>query len=65
MIGQLTGKVLTNGRAGAVAVEDWTGTHREAVGRVVSIVDELEQHGTVDLAMLTVANRELRSLTAL
>jgi glutamate dehydrogenase len=63
--GELTGKVLTNGQAGAAAVEDWAGTRREAVTRVVSIVEELEQHGTVDLAMLTVANRELRALAAL
>jgi NAD-specific glutamate dehydrogenase len=29
------------------------------------MVTELEQHGTLDLAMLTVANRELRGLVSL
>ena len=63
--GALTGKVLSDGEAGTAAIETWAKGRREAVGRVESIVEELEQHGTVDLAMLTVANRELRSLTAL
>ena len=32
---------------------------------ITEIVTELEQHGTLDLAMLTVANRELRGLVAM
>ena len=40
------------------------GANKEAIHRVEEMVAELEQHGTVDLAMLTVANRELRGLVA-
>jgi len=60
--GDLTQKVLTNGSCGAKAIESWVGEHKEAIHRVEEMVAELEQHGTVDLAMLTVANRELRGL---
>jgi glutamate dehydrogenase len=44
------------------ALEGWSGARKEAVGRVEDIVKELAQHGSLDLAMLTVANRELRGL---
>jgi len=58
----LTGKILSNGGCGKAAVDGWSGERKEAVGRVEDIVKELAQHGTLDLAMLTVANRELRGL---
>ena len=58
----LTGKVLGNGGCGMAALEGWSGARKEAVGRVEDIVKELAQHGSLDLAMLTVANRELRGL---
>jgi glutamate dehydrogenase len=62
--GDLTCKVLTNGSCGAKAIDSWVGANKEAIRRVEEMVSELEQHGTVDLAMLTVANRELRGLVA-
>ncbi len=62
--GDLTQKVLTNGSCGAKAIDGWVGANKEAIHRVEEMVAELEQHGTVDLAMLTVANRELRGLVA-
>jgi glutamate dehydrogenase len=58
----LTGKVLGNGGCGKAALDGWSGARKEAVGRVEDIVKELTQHGSLDLAMLTVANRELRGL---
>jgi len=63
--GELTGKVLSDGKAGKAAIDEWAAARREPVSRVVAIVQDLEQHGTVDLAMLTVANRELRALAAI
>jgi glutamate dehydrogenase len=58
----LAGRVLVNGGCGGEAIDDWAGNRRDVVGRVEGIVNELEQHGSIDLAMLTVANRELRGL---
>jgi glutamate dehydrogenase len=60
--GDLTGKVLRNGGSGAAAVAGWSEQRKQVVGRVEDIVRELAQHSTLDLAMLTVANRELRGL---
>jgi len=58
----LAGRVLVSGGCGGEAIEGWAGNRRDLVGRVEGIVNELEQHGSIDLAMLTVANRELRGL---
>ena len=63
--GELAGRVLTDGGCGADAIDGWAGARREIVGRVERIVNELEQHGSIDLAMLTVANRELRGLVTI
>jgi len=60
--GDLTGRILGNGQCGKAALDKWADQRRESVHRVEEIVKELEQHGTLDLAMLTVANRELRGL---
>jgi glutamate dehydrogenase len=65
--GELTGRILGNGnaRCGKAALDDWASQRTESVRRVEEMVTELEQHGTLDLAMLTVANRELRGLVSL
>jgi glutamate dehydrogenase len=63
--GDLTGRILANGRCGKAALDDWANGRKESVRRVEEIVSELMQHGALDLAMLTVANRELRGLVAL
>lgn len=63
--GDLTGRILGNGQCGMAALDGWANQRKESVRRVEEIVNELEQHGTLDLAMLTVANRELRGLVAL
>jgi glutamate dehydrogenase len=61
----LTARVLGNGGCGKRAVDGWSDLRKESVGRVEEIVNELIQHGSIDLAMLTVANRELRGLVSL
>jgi glutamate dehydrogenase len=63
--GDLTGRILGNGQCGKAALDGWADQRKESVRRVEEIVNELMQHGTLDLAMLTVANRELRGLVAL
>jgi glutamate dehydrogenase len=63
--GDLTARVLGNGGCGKAAVEGWSGQRKESVGRVEDLIAELTQHGSLDLAMLTVANRELRGLVTL
>ncbi|MGH6619260.1 MAG: NAD-glutamate dehydrogenase domain-containing protein, partial [Alphaproteobacteria bacterium] len=60
--GDLAGKVLANGGCGKAALDGWSEQRKQAVGRVEDVVKELAQHGALDLAMLTVANRELRGL---
>ncbi|MEM9684845.1 MAG: NAD-glutamate dehydrogenase domain-containing protein, partial [Pseudomonadota bacterium] len=62
---ELTGRILGNGGCGADALDGWADQRQEAVRRVEEIVNELLQHGSLDLAMLTVANRELRGLVSL
>jgi glutamate dehydrogenase len=63
--GDLTGRVLGNGGCGKAAVDGWSEQRKASVGRVEEIITELMQHGSLDLAMLTVANRELRGLVSL
>jgi glutamate dehydrogenase len=62
--GELTARILGNGGCGKGAVDGWSDQRKETVGRVEEIVKELMQHGSIDLAMLTVANRELRGLVS-
>ncbi|HZF34520.1 MAG TPA: NAD-glutamate dehydrogenase [Candidatus Angelobacter sp.] len=49
---------------GADPIEAWTTARGPAVHRATSLVADLRQSGTAGLAMLAVANRQLRSLTA-
>jgi glutamate dehydrogenase len=49
--------------APAAALESWIAAHPVAVERALSLLAEIDAAGPVDLAMLTVASRELRSLS--
>ena len=60
--GELTGRVLGNGGSGAAALAGWSEPRKQSVGRVEDVIRELAQHSALDLAMLTVANREMRGL---
>ncbi len=62
--GDLSRKVLGNGGTGSEAIDSWVAARREVVDRVESLIGELESVGQVDLAMLAVANRELRGMVA-
>ncbi len=62
---ELTERVLDDsGRArdGAAAAERWWTANRGRVARAESLVADLRAAGSPDLAMLTVANREIRGL---
>ena len=48
-----------------VVIDAWAAAHTAAVERVHSIVAELRLATTVDLAMLAVANREIRTLISI
>jgi glutamate dehydrogenase len=62
---ELTTRILGAAKAnGADPIEAWTSARGPAVHRAESLVADLRQSGTAGLAMLAVANRQLRSLTA-
>ena len=60
----VTLNVLQQADGGAVdgAVEDWAGRRTALVNRTNQLLAELRAAGTPDLAMLAVANRQLKSL---
>ena len=62
--GDLTARILDDSFGGPVggAVEAWCAANRPRIARVEAVVAELRASGAVDLAMLTVANREFRAL---
>jgi glutamate dehydrogenase len=45
-------------------LEAWMARRQEAVGRIQEMIAEIGRAGPADLAMLTVASRQLRALTA-
>ena len=59
----LTSAILANGKTGVDAVEAWAGVRAEAVERVEQLLAEIIAAAVPDLAMLAVANRELRALS--
>jgi glutamate dehydrogenase len=63
---ELTVKIVgTDGsRAADAAFEAWRSANGRGCGRVETVVEELRRAGAVDIAMLSVANREIRSLLA-
>jgi glutamate dehydrogenase len=58
----LTSAVLASGETGAGAVKAWAAARTEVVERVELLLAEIIAAPAPDLAMLAVANRELRSL---
>ena len=62
---ELTTRILSAKSNGAAdPIEAWSAARGPAVHRAESLVADLRQSGTAGLAMLAVANRQLRSLTA-
>jgi glutamate dehydrogenase len=64
---ELTTKLMdaAGGAAAAPAIIDvWSDSHRHAVERVTNMVAELKSAPGVDIAMLSVVNRELRALVS-
>ncbi|MCZ6888992.1 MAG: NAD-glutamate dehydrogenase, partial [Gammaproteobacteria bacterium] len=62
---ELTTKVLDTAGDTSIAdavIDTWTTVHRHTVGRVQALISELRTSTTLELAMLAVANREIRSL---
>ena len=62
---ELTQRVMEaadGGDAGDTAINAWIDQRRVAVNRTESLFADLRQAGSVDLSMLAVANRQLRSL---
>ena len=43
-------------------IEDWATREQQAVARTERVISEIQSQGTADLAMLAVANRQLRAL---
>ncbi len=60
----LTVRVLDSGDGEEAAVEAWIARRRPVVERVEQLLTELRIQPAVDLAMLAVANRQLRGLIA-
>jgi glutamate dehydrogenase len=63
----LTVKVLDaagDTRLATVVIEVWAAAHQHAVSRLAALVADLRTAANLDLAMLAVANREVRSLVA-
>jgi glutamate dehydrogenase len=53
-----------NGAGAEAAIESWLAARAAALGRADSLIAELRAVASVDLAMLAVANRQLRALVA-
>ena len=60
----LTGRILAGDSAGAAAIEAWVDGRAEQVERIDALLSELDRLPQLDLAMLAVVTRELRTLTA-
>ncbi|MBX2832115.1 MAG: NAD-glutamate dehydrogenase [Rhodospirillales bacterium] len=62
---ELTRVVLTEGKAGSAPadmVAEWTKNHWRGCTRCDQLLEELGDVGQIDFAMITVANRQIRSL---
>ena len=58
----LTAAALRTGKTGPAAVEAWAAERAELTERIEALLGEIQGAPTPDLAMLAVANRELRTL---
>lgn len=59
----LTTRILEAGAGQAKPVEKWIEGHRHAVNRLRALLEDLRAAASVDIAMLTVADHQLRGLT--
>jgi glutamate dehydrogenase len=59
---ELSREVLKGEASGRAAIEGWIALRPDKVRRVNQLIGELQSAGRVELAMLAVANRELREL---
>ncbi|MHA1572221.1 MAG: NAD-glutamate dehydrogenase domain-containing protein, partial [Alphaproteobacteria bacterium] len=59
----ITGRVAEVAGGGSEAVERWMGENADRLSRSTHMLSELRSADMVDLAMLAVANREIRALT--
>ncbi len=62
---ELTKRVLTapgGNRTADEAIEAWTESRKTLVTRTDALLSELQSHATTDLAMLAVANRQLKAM---
>ena len=64
--GELTSRVLSTSENGPSPemIEDWSQARRPLISRAEQLISELRASGNPDLAMLAVANRQLKSLVA-
>ncbi len=49
---------------GSTAADDWAAKHADALARTKSFLDELERHGDLSIAKLTLANSQIHELSA-
>ncbi|MBV8651522.1 MAG: NAD-glutamate dehydrogenase, partial [Alphaproteobacteria bacterium] len=61
---ELTQRVLGNGAPPAKALDSWLARNAAEIAPVDALLQDISAASTRDLAMLTVANRQLRSLAA-
>ena len=59
---EIAAKVMRGGKTGDDAIDAWVETRGESADRVDGMLTEFRQIAGLDLAMLAVVNRELRSL---
>ena len=60
----LTARILNDGLSHEAAIATWAGARQGPVDRISQLLTELRGVARVDLAMLAVANRQLRGLIA-
>ena len=56
--------VAGNAKIAPAIIDSWVEAHRHGVDRVLSMINEIKAAPSVELAMLSVANRELNALVA-
>ncbi len=61
--GDLAARILQGKESGDTAIESWIAGRKEAVERIDGLLAELDRLPQLDLAMLAVVTRELRTLT--
>jgi len=60
---RVTRDIVVQGGECAAAIASWIGANQTAVDRTTQLLNDLRNAPAVDLAMLAVANRQMRALT--